>query len=213
MKLKYILFATIALLSIQSYSQTIRLKGGVNLSDFLYKSEGVEYSSLFNITQPGFQAGMSFEQPISELLSFETGLMVVLKGIKINALDNVYPYGGKMNLFYIDVPITFKANFYMGAKSKWFLAAGPWVDVGFAGNVMAMYNWTGDGQAEKEKIKWGDDEGEIKRFDIGVTFGGGMDFGDWEVGAYFDFGFPELSNSSEQSIKTRLWKLSVGYKL
>lgn len=133
MKIKYILLVAVVLLSIQSYSQTFRLKGGVNLSDFLYESEGVKYSSLYNITMPGFQAGASFENPITELLSLETGLLVGLKGVKIDALNNVYPYGGKLNLFYIDVPVRLKATFDMGATSKWFLAAGPWCDVGFAG--------------------------------------------------------------------------------
>lgn len=89
----------------------------------------------------------------------------------------------------------------------------PECDVGFAGNVMAMYNWTGDGQAAKEKVKWGDDEGEIKRIDIGFSVGGGFNFGDWQVGAYYENGFPDLSNSDKQSIKTRVWKISVGYKL
>ncbi len=210
---KYILFAVFVLFAFQTYSQTYRVKGGVNLSDFLYKSEGVNYSNLYNITSPGFHAGASMENQISHGLSFETGLFVSLKGLTIDALNNVYSYGGKLNLFYLDVPLTLKTTFGRRGATQWFLAGGPWFDIGFAGNVMALYNWAGDGQAVKEKVKWGSGEGEVKRFDIGVTVGGGIEFGDWEVGAFYDHGFPELLNGTVHSLKTRVWKISVGYTL
>ena len=69
-----------------------------------------------------------------------------------------------------------KTTFNLGANSKWYLSAGPVFDLGIAGNHITVYDWSGSKQTEKEKIEWGNEEGEIKRFDVGLTFGGGMEF-------------------------------------
>jgi len=211
----FIVFIAICLTAFQSYSQTFGLKGGLNRSDVLYENESGKISDATNMTTQGFHVGVTMENSLSEMLSLETGLLVSLKGFKIDEyLDGVI-IRNKTNLYYLDIPVALKAKFDLGKKSKWYVAAGPVFDIGFAGNYVTVYDWHGDSQAVKEKIKWGNNEGEINRFDIGITTGGGIEFGLWQVGVYYDFGLTNIASDAkpENTLKNRLWKVSVGYKL
>lgn len=213
--LKYILIAVLSLAAFQSYSQIFSLKGGVNRNDVLFENESGKLSDATDMTLQGFHIGATMENPFSEILSLETGLFVSLKGFKIDELQDALTVRNKTYLYYLDVPVALKTTFNLGANSKWYLSAGPIFDLGIAGNRVTVYDWSGSKQAEKEKIEWGNEEGEIKRFDVGLTFGGGMEFNVWQVGVYYDFGFTDISSDAtpENTLKNRVWKLSLAYKL
>lgn len=213
--IKYTLLLSICLAVFQANSQTFGLKGGVNRSDVLYENATGNLSDATNMTMQGFHVGATVENSLSEVLSLESELLVSLKGFKIDEHIDGVVVRNKTNLYYLDIPVALKAKFDIGKSSKWYVAAGPVFDVGFAGNYVTVYDWHGSGQAEKEKITWGNGEGEIKRFDIGLTFGGGIEFGLWQVGVYYDLGLTDISPDAnpENTLKNRLWKISVGYKL
>ena len=212
---KYILIIFIGLSALQTYSQTLRLKGGVNRSDVFYDYKNGDLSSAIDMTMQGFHAGGTMENSLTELLSLETGLFVSLKGFKIDELLDGVTVRNKTNLYYLDIPATLKAAFKMGATSKWYLVAGPYFDIGMVGNYSTVYDWSGDKQAIKEKIKWGDGEDEIERFDFGLSFGGGIEFSVWQIGIYYDLGINNISPDAkpDNTLKNRVWKISVGYKL
>ena len=212
---KFIILLLICLAAFQSYSQTFGLKGGVNRSDVLFENESGPISKVTDMTLQGFHVGATMENSISEVLYLESGLLVSLKGFKVDELLDGVTGRNKTYLYYLDIPIALKAKFNMGKTSKWYIAAGPVFDIGFAGNYVTVYDWHGDGQATKEKIKWGNNEGEYNRFDVGITFGGGMEFGLWQVGVYYDFGLANIASDAkpENTLKNRVWKASVGYKL
>ncbi len=88
-------------------------------------------SNVTNLTMQGFHVGATMENTLSEDLSLESGLLVSLKGFKID------------------------------------------------------------------------------------EFLDGIEFGLWQIGVYYDFGFTDISSDTnpENTIKNRLWKISVGYKL
>lgn len=212
---KLVLLLSICLTAFQSYSQTFRLKGGVNRSNVLYENASGNLSSITDMTLQGFHVGATMENTLSEVLSLESGLLVSLKGFKIDEYLDGVVVRNKTNLYYLDIPVALKAKFDLGKSSKWYVAAGPVLDIGIAGNYVTVYDWHGDSQLVKEKITWGNGEGEIKRFDIGLTFGSGIEFGLWQIGVYYDFGLTDISPDAnpENTIKNRLWKISVGYKL
>jgi hypothetical protein len=211
----FLIIITICLTAFQSYSQTFRLKGGVNRSDVLYEKESGKISNSTNMTTQGFHVGAIMENSFSEVLSLESGLLVSLKGFKIDEYLDGVVVRNKTSLYYFDIPVALKAKFDLGKSSKWYVATGPVFDIGIAGNHVTVYDWHGDGQAVKEKIKWGNSEGELNRIDIGITTGGGIEFGLWQVGVYYDFGLTNIASDAkpENTLKNRLWKVSVGYKL
>lgn len=213
--IKFVLFLLIGLSALNSYSQTFGLKGGLNRNDVLYENVSGNLSDVTDMTMQGFHVGATMENSFSEVVLLESGLFVSLKSFKLDEYLDGVAVRNKTYLYYLDIPIALKAKFDLGTTSKWFVAAGPVFDVGFAGNKISTYNWHGDGQAVKEKIEWGNNEGEINRFDVGLTFGAGVEFGLWQVGAYYDFGLTDISSDAnpENTIKNRLWKLSAGYKL
>ncbi|NOR74661.1 MAG: outer membrane beta-barrel protein [Draconibacterium sp.] len=213
--LKFVLFLLIVLAALNSYSQTFGLKGGLNRNDVLYENASGNLSDIADMTMQGFHVGATMENLFSEVVSLESGLFVSLKSFKLDEYLDGVAVRNKTYLYYLDIPIALKTKFDLGATSKWFVAAGPVIDIGFAGNQISTYNWHGDGQAVKEKIEWGNNEGEINRFDVGLTFGAGVEFNLWQVGVYYDFGLTDISSDTnpENTIKNRLWKLSVGYKL
>ncbi len=210
---KYLFFVVIGLISLQARAQSFALIGGVNLNDVFYESAGEKWSNIYNMTTPGFHLGGAMTNSLTDILTLETGLLVSLKGFKLDALNDPTAYGVKTHLFYIDLPVLLKANYDLGESLKWFLAAGPFFNLGLAGNYIAMYDWGDSGQGAKEKVKWGNGEDEIKRFDVGVSMGGGMEFNVWQVGIYYDMGFADLSPATDKIVKNRLWKISLAYKL
>ena len=212
---KIIIFFVICFVAFQSYSQTFGIKGGVNRSDVLYENATGNLSNVTDMTMQGFHVGATMENPFSETLFMETGLLLSLKGFKIDEYIDGVVLRNKTNLYYIDIPIALKAKFNLGAASKWYVAAGPVFYIGVGGNYVTVYDWHGVNQTKKEKIKWGNDEGEINRFDVGLTFGGGIEFGLWQVGVYYDLGLMNITSDTnpENILKNRLWKVSVGYKL
>ncbi len=181
----------------------------------LYENATGNLSNETDMTLQGFHVGATMENSLSEMLFLETGLLVSLKGFKINEYIDGVVVRNKTDLYYLDVPVALKAKFDLGAASKWYVTAGPVFDIGVGGNYITVYDWHGANQTEKEKIKWGNNEGEINRFDVGITFGGGIEFGLWQVGVYYDLGLMNIASDTNQDniLKNRLWKVSVGYKL
>lgn len=76
------LFAIILLIAFttQSYAQKFGVKAGVNLSNMSIDAfdEGIDTK-----TNLGFNVGVTVEFPITDLFSFETGLMLNTKGFSI----------------------------------------------------------------------------------------------------------------------------------
>ena len=144
---RYLLIFFFSFYALSVSSQIYRIKGGVNLNSVLYKTEKGELNNVYDMTNPGFHIGATMNNPLSELLSIESGLLVSLKGFKVDVNNSSdYNAGNITNLYYLDVPIAIKASFDMGASSLWYLASGPNFGIGMAGNYVTVYNYSGSKQ-------------------------------------------------------------------
>lgn len=199
--------------SLQVFSQTYRLKGGANLNKVLFENETGNVSDVLNLSMPGFQMGATLENSIFNSLALEYGLLVTLKGFKIDELQDGVTVRNKTYLYYLDLPMAFKVNLNWNTKSSWYIATGPLFSVGIGGNYTTVYDWSGSKQAVKEKVEWGDADGELKRLDMGVLFGGGVQFDRWQIGLSYNLGMINISNVYENILKNRQWQISVGYEL
>lgn len=211
--MKYILLVTLLIGTLSMNGQTFRLKGGVNSSDVYFENEDGTISDFFDTSRPGFLIGGAYEKALSELFFVETSLLFSLKAFKVDELQDGRTLLNKTDLYYLDLPILAKRKFQTKNKWLWFLAIGPAINLGLAGNETTAYDNSGSGQVTKEKVEWGSEEGQLSRIDFSLVFGGGVEFGRWQIGLNYDLGMVNISNTPDNTLKNRLWEIYVGYTI
>jgi hypothetical protein len=213
----YILVSLISL-GTESFSQTFGIKAGLNLSNLLLQYDSETYSEEFNMS-PGFHFGTTVEIPISEIFSFESGLMLSTKGFqestKETFMGDTYEYKTKLNLFYLDIPLSAKATVDIGG-AKIYGTFGPYIGMALSGKIKNEYTENGETETEEENVNWGSDEDEddLKRLDYGLTAGAGIEFNSIQIGITYGLGLANISTytESEENIKNRVLGISLGYK-
>ncbi len=220
-----LIFLLISLLSIKANAQTFGFKAGLNLSNMLDKDDDETYSDDYKMN-PGFHIAGTVDIPIhhhfSTVLSFESGLLFTTRGFRIEEVQNfiVNEMGLsmkiKVNLYYIDIPLTVKASLPLSEGLKIFGAVGPYVGIGLSGKVIATVEYQGDEETDEEAVKWGSDEDsdDLKRLDYGLTFGGGVEINALMLGISYDLGLANIATYQEDgnTTKNRVLKFSVGYR-
>ncbi len=197
-----------------SYAQTFGVKAGLNLSNMSITNDDGWTDFDDTKMNPGFHLGGIVEFPISEMFSFDTGLLLSTKGFKINEKEDNYEDNIKMNLFYLDIPLTAKASFDMGS-TKIYGVLGPYLGIGLNGKIKYEYGYMGDTETDEVEIKWGSgDEDDLKRLDFGLTMGAGLEINSIIFELSYDLGLANIVTISDDSftINNRVLKISVGYK-
>ncbi len=200
------------------FAQNFGVKAGLNLSNMLVKDDNDTYSDDFKMN-PGFHVGATAEFPFSDMLSFETGLLLSTKGYKVSEeetfMGETIKMEGKLNLLYLDIPLTAKAFFDIGS-AKIYGVFGPYLGMGLSGK--SKYEATYGGETEKGEydIEWGSDEDEsdFKRLDFGLTMGAGVEIKSVQIGLSYGLGLANISPYTDGGVKisNRVLGLSVGYK-
>jgi outer membrane protein W len=212
--LKLLSIVVVLTLSAESYAQIIGVKGGLNLSNMIMKDDESTYSDDFKMT-PGFHVGPTAEFPISDMLSFETGLLLSTKGFKMEESGDGYEYSGNFNLFYVDVPLTVKAAYDVGSF-KVYGAVGPYVGVGVSGKTKYKITYGGESQTDTEVVEWGSDPDtdDLKRLDYGAVVGAGVEINAIQIGATYGLGLANISPDTDggNKISHRVIQVSVGFK-
>ncbi|MBN2632293.1 MAG: PorT family protein [Bacteroidales bacterium] len=206
----------------QANAQTLTIKGGLNLSNFLMKDNTENYKEYLTM-RPGFQLGGSIDIPLfRELISLETGIFFNTKGynMKNSEEGDGYEiiYTEKCPLYYIDVPINVKAV-YGGFNLKGFVTLGPYAGYGLSGKCTDTWEYTYQGttttDTETLDVEWGKDNDNdfLRRLDYGITFGGGVIFKRITAGISYDLGLANISSyrDYESKIKNRVLRISGGF--
>jgi opacity protein-like surface antigen len=210
-----LLFAFIAIFSSQSYAQIIAVQGGLNLSNMMEKDDDETYSDDYN-TKPGFHLGVTAEFPLSDANSFQTGLLVSTKGMKIDESDDFGSYEVTANLVYLEIPLLFKKSFELNGGNKFFGAVGPYIGYGVAGTIKSKVDFMGETEEDEEDINWGsDDEDDIKPFDFGLSIGAGLEVNSFLFGISYDYGLANMAIDTDNGymLQNRVIKFSLGYLL
>jgi opacity protein-like surface antigen len=212
---KISIIVLISLFSLNGNAQTFGLKAGLSLSNMLDKDDDETYSKDYKMN-PGFHLGATVEVPLNEFLSFESGLLFTTKGTKYEEEIMGADLKAKVNLSYLDIPLTLKAFHDLGGGLKMYGAVGPYVGVGIGGKVKGTIEYQGETETNEEEIKWGGDEDEddLKRLDMGLTFGGGVEINLITLGISYDLGLSNISSYQDygSTSKNRVLKFSVGYR-
>jgi hypothetical protein len=200
------------------FAQNFGFKAGLNLSNMLAKDDEDTYSDDFKMN-PGFHLGATAEFPLAEMISFETGLLLSTKGFKISEEETFFgetiKTEMKMNLLYLDVPLTAKATFDLGG-AKIYGVFGPYAGLGLTGKIKVEATFDGETLTEEEDILWGSDEDEsdLKRLDFGLIMGAGVEINSIQIGLTYGLGLANISPVTDGGsiINNRVLGLSVGYK-
>lgn len=181
----------------------------------LGKDDDMTYSNEYKM-KPGFHLGGTVDVPFNEFFSFEPGLMFTTKGMKYDAEILGVDISAKANLYYLDIPLTFKAKHDLGGGTKIFGAFGPYVGIGLSGKVKATMTYQGQEETDEIDITWGSDENEddLKRFELGLTFGAGVEIKSILIGISYDLGLSNISAYQDfgSTSKNRVLRFSVGYR-
>lgn len=196
----------------------ITIKGGLNLSNMTSKDDDDTYSDNFKM-KPGFHLGFTTDIKISDMATFETGLLLMTKGYKASEKETyggqTYSYEEKASLLYLDIPILAKAYFDV-QNVKAYGAIGPYIGIGLSGKT----KWEGTGMGESdsgdEKIKWGSGEDDhLKRLDYGLSFGIGIEKDPIVLGVFYNLGLANIAANTDGGTKihNKVLGISIGVKL
>jgi hypothetical protein len=203
-------------LSTESFSQTFVVKAGFNLSKMFTKDDAGNNNNGIKM-KPGFQAGATGEFPVTAMLSFETGLLLSTKGFKMNEKETImgeaWEVKGKINLYYLDIPLTAKASFDVGG-AKIFGVFGPYLGMGLIGKTKSELTVGGETETSKDDVEWGSGDNDmLKRLDFGLIAGAGIELNAIQIGLNYGLGLANISSYTDEGtkIKNRVIGISVGY--
>ena len=182
---------------------------------------------------PTFNAGIMGRFGISESFDLETGLLLTGKGSKA---ETYYNEGAdyikaKFNPLYIELPLNAVVKFPLSttSKSNIFLHGGPYAAVGIGGTSKVESKFGPLSASSSNDMKFNNDDptttaqegaayDRLKRFDYGLNFGGGIDFGKLILKANYGLGLAKINsteenNSVDDKNKYRTVSISVGIPL
>ena len=211
--------------SAQTYVQ-----GGVNFANITKNASGNTQDNNMLTT---FNAGLMHRFNIVPVFAIETGILVDGRGAKANTYftsskDDNY-IKTKLNPLYLEIPLNAVVKIPIQDNMSVFLNAGPYAAMGVAGKTKWESKFLGISSNKTENIKFNDDDpttsgqegaayDRLKRFDIGLNFGGGVDLGAVMVKVNYGMGFNKISsmetnNDNNDKNKFRTLSLSVGIPL
>lgn len=188
---------------------TLGIKTGVNLSDY---SKDIENNDI----KVGYNAGVTVDYKLSKYLYILSGLEVTSKGTSIkdrNPLKGSSPEYAKdkitYNPLYLQLPIHVGYTIETIEDMVVIFHTGPYVACGVAGKVTKEI-FRGD-QKSKEKYDAFGSNGVLKRWDIGMGVGAGLEFKSISLNFGYDLGMLNATKG-DSSIKNNTAHVSLGYR-
>ncbi len=166
-------------------SQGIGLKAGLNISNQIINNKTIHSSvGLLN----GFHLGVVGDVKVSEKTYFSPGLLYSVKGSKDN--DDI-----KNKLSYITIPLDFKVK-YTVEGMKLFFKVGSEFGYAISGKVKS--------DDEEADIEFGSEEGQIKRLDLGVDLGVGIEIlSTLQLEAAYTLGLTTIMSENVERVKMK----------
>lgn len=208
----------ILICNIKSFSQTFEIKAGINLSTMLSKDDIETYSEEYQLV-PRLLLGATAELPLSELFSFEAGLLFSSKGYKLDTYYPVPNYEGEYlpiyenrTLNYFEIPLSIRMSSKFKNLPVLFIL-GPYVGVGLNENsTISEYNWEKEVSEKKSYSNQMGKDSSWKRLDYGIQAGIGMEIQRIIMRLNYSYGLANITQVSEIKSGNRIMGLSLGYK-
>jgi len=198
MKAKLIFFLVFVMFAQIANAQVFGIKGGINIANMSFSSSGISMTPKSII---GFHVGPVAEFELKDNLSFNTGILYSLKGFKFKMSYMGVSSESTEKINYLEVPLNIAYKYSLDDNYKIFGQVGPYLGYALNGKDKT------DG--ETTDIEFGD--GGMKRFDLGLGIGAGVEFGPMVAGLGYQFGLANLADSSDGKAKNKVFQISVAY--
>ncbi len=209
---KLILMLVCALATLNLAAQT-RISWNVNLGLGVSTWMGKDADGAKGLFNP--KVGVGIDIPLTNLISFQSGLSWVSKGASYETSGDIFDLDGnletKVNQNYFQMPLL--AAFHLGTGSSFdlVLKAGGYLAYGVCGKSEVEYDdltlgWKtfGDSKIENVTIPG------LNRFDGGIITGIDFDFPTWFVGCEGEFGLAKIADGDAP--RNFAFFVNVGYK-
>jgi hypothetical protein len=198
MKFKLIFLVVFAVFASAVNAQTFGIKGGMNIASMSFSASGMSISPKSII---GVHFGPVVDFQIQENLHFNTGLLYSLKGMKMKMEVSGMSLEGTEKFNVLEIPLNVAYKFPINEKSNFLIQAGPYVGYSLSGKDKT--------NGETSDIDFKNDG--VKRFDYGLGFGPGVEFGPVVASLNYQLGLANLYDSSDAKIKNKVLQISVAY--
>ena len=151
----------------------------------------------------GYHVGAVMDWNVAKNLYVQPGLYFTTRGAK----SSDEGWEQKINMNYLQIPISVAYRFPLSETVKLDINAGPYVALGVGGKI--KFSESGD----SEEIKAFGSEGLCKRFDAGLRFGAGVHIRKFTVGLCYDLGLANIARESGEGVKIKngSFQISLGY--
>lgn len=213
MKKTLLIAAAFLFIANASKAQSPKIKFGIHagtsIANMKYEMDDISYSPKSSF---GIQAGIVTDFQLSKHISLQPGLNFAQKGMKV--IDDE---GGSDDKYIerinnIEIPVNFLFN-SNGGYGNFFVGAGPSLSFAIAGKSIEKFN----GETEKTKLKFGNDEMEhdYRAFDVGLNGMIGFEFKQgFFVAANYNLGLLNLlpgSDNEDGKVKANYAGFRIGY--
>lgn len=183
-------------LAAQKPSPRMGLIAGVSFTNVSVGDEDdIDFKS-----RTSFMGGGFAEVPLSNTVSLQPELLYMEKGANLAA-----PESGSIKLTYFEIPLLLRVNIpTSGGGVRPHLYAGPAMGFKVACDV----------DFEGTKSSCDDADVTLKGTDLSAVFGGGIDIKNFTIGARYDLGLANISDTSdnsEGSAKNRALSIYLGF--
>jgi opacity protein-like surface antigen len=206
--MKKIILSTLLVLAFGfTYAQKAQfgLKGGLNSSNFIGDTEGMDFKP-----RVGFNVGAFAAIELSEKITLQPEILFSTQGAEAENVEafvngSIYTGDVKFNLSYINIPVMFK--YYVADKFN--LEAGP--QIGFLTSAETSTKLDGFNQTVDEDAK-----DYFESVDFGFNLGAGYDFTkNVSAGIRYNIGLSNVfktQSGDDSKIQNSVFSLSVGFK-
>ena len=222
------LLASGAVLVASAQKTGVIFKGGLNVANVSTSSDG-DVEDAKSLTS--FHAGVLADISLSKVISLQPGILFTGKGTKTqNGLESdANYYKATSNPYYVEIPANLVFKIPLGAGSRVFVGAGPYLAIGVAGKNKAEGRYLGMDFDLESDIDFSNDDptttnfeegagfGIMRRFDYGLNGLAGLEFQKILLSVGYGHGLAKIQsgadNSSDDMNKHRVWSFSLGVKL
>lgn len=194
---KFLLTAVLGMFALAGFSQVKwDAKVGMSMTNLTGDMDGD--------MKIGYNVGVGMDYAFSEDWSLQSGLNFTGKG-----------EGIKIKMNYVELPILAAYKFALGENMKFVVNAGPYLAVGLGGKMTV--DGEDGGSVKLFSKEDGAEEALMKRFDLGIQYGIGLEVGEhYLVNLTGQNGFINPLNDKvwgeELSTKNMAFSISVGYR-
>ena len=204
--IKLSLIALFLLSATFAYSQ-IGVRAGVNIATQEYDPDFTEDQSSII----GLNFGLTYELPISPLLTIQPELHFLQKGTKEEFIEQGATIESEIFLNYLELGIMARFDLLeFGNDAGLYLGVTPHLGYGISGKYKFSGTIGGVSFDEEEDVDFDDDN--INRIDFGVGFGAGVHFGNIFIDARYNLGIADISDNDDLTINNRGILVGVGYR-